>query len=304
MVKKAKKEIREKRYWFNLLLFCFFVSGLAVVFVVALASYRSTHVYLHPERRQLLADDTPEKYGVAFENVQLVTRDGIELAAWYTPTKNGALILVAHGHSETRLPVQYAMYARNGYGVLAWDFRAHGKSGGELSTIGFLEALDVEAALEYGLKQENVEHIGAWGASMGGAAVIEAASRRNEIEAVVIDSAFATLEDELNWRVTNDIFLPFVRLFAELETGLRLNKLRPVDRIKTISPRPIMIIQGEADRVIPQDSAQRLYDAADEPRYIWTEAGVDHVGMYSVYPEIYEQRVVGFFDKYLLPIEE
>jgi len=254
--------MKDKRYWFNLTVFALFVSCISMVFVVALAAYNSTKGYLHPQRQLRLEDDTPEKYGVAFENIQLVTSDGIELAAWYTPSENGALILVGHGHSDIRSPMLYAMYAQNGYGVLAWDFRAHGESGGEYSTLGYYEALDVEAALEFGLRQANVEHIGAWGGSMGGVAVLETTSRREEIEALVIDSAFATLEDELKWVVTSNIFLPFIRFFAENETGLKIEMLRPVDRIKAISPRPVMIIQGEADNVIPVDSAKKLYEAA------------------------------------------
>ena len=139
---------------------------------------------------------------------------------------------------------------------------------------------------------------------MGGAAVLECASRRVEIEAIVIDSVFPTLEDEMRWVVRKSIFLPFVRFFAEMETGIAIGMLRPVDRIMELSPRPVMIIQGDADNMIPPDSAQQLYEAAGEPRYRWTEAKVHHVGMYSEYPEKYEKIVVGFFDEYLLQVNE
>ena len=196
------------------------------------------------------------------------------------------------------------MYAQNEYGVLAWDFRAHGESGGEMSTLGYYEALDVEAALDFVLQEEGVEHIGAWGGSMGGVAVLEASSRRVEIEAVVVDSAFSTLEDEVRLAVTKKAFLPFIRFFAEKETGIDLDLLRPVDRIGDLSPRPVMIIQGETDSMIPADSAQRLYEAAGDPKYLWTEAGVNHVGMQSTHPEKYEDKVIGFFNEYLLQKDE
>ena len=292
------------RYWFNLWVFGLVV--LSVVFIVSVAtvSYRSISVYLHPRRQMLSENETPDVYGVAYENIQLVASDGIELAAWYTPSENGALILVAHGHGDKRPVNQYVLYAQNGYGVLAWDFRAHGESGGEVSTLGYYEALDVEAALEYVLQQEGVEHIGAWGGSMGGVAVLEVSSRRVEIEAVVLDSAFPTLEDEVRWAVTKSAFLPFIRFFAEKEAKFDMDLLRPVDRIGDISPRPIMIIQGEADSMIPADSGQRLFEAAGEPRYLWTEAGVNHVGMYSMHSEEYEEKVVGFFNEYLLQKDE
>jgi len=267
---------------------------------VAITSYRSISVYLHPKRQRLSENETPDLYGVSYEDIRLITSDGIELAAWYTPSKNGALILVAHGHGDKRSVDQYVMYAQNEYGVLAWDFRAHGESGGEMSTLGYYEALDVEAALEFVLQQEGVEHIGAWGGSMGGAAVLEASSRRVEIDAVVVDSAFPTLEDEVRLAVTKSAFLPFIRFFAEMEAEFDMDLLRPVDRIGDLSPRPIMIIQGEADRMIPADSAQRLFEAAGDPKYLWTEAGVNHVGMQSILPEKYEEKVIGFFNEYLL----
>jgi fermentation-respiration switch protein FrsA (DUF1100 family) len=288
------------RYWFNLLIFGLVVFAGVLVIGIAKASHDSAISYLHPQRRVRSSNETPELYDVPFEDIILVTSDGIELAAWYTPSENGALILAAHGHGDLRALDHYVLFAQNGYGVLAWDFRAHGKSGGDFCTLGYLEALDVEAALEFGLVQPDVEQIGAWGASMGGAAVLEAAARRNEIEAVVIDSVFPTLEDELNWMVTSKVFVPFIRFFAERETGLDMEILRPVDRIGELSPRPVFIIQGEGDAVIPADSAQLLYEAAREPRYIWMESGINHVGMYSVFPEEYEKQVIGFFDEFLL----
>jgi fermentation-respiration switch protein FrsA (DUF1100 family) len=288
------------RYWFNLVIFGLVLFSAVLLMGIAKASHDSTANYLHPQRRTRASNETPALFDVPFENIKLVTSDGIELAAWYTPPENGALILAAHGHGDIRPLAHYALFAQHGYGVLAWDFRAHGKSSGDLSTLGYLEALDVEAALEFGLVQPDVEHIGAWGASMGGAAVLEAAARRNEIEAVVIDSAFPTLEDELNWMVTSKFFVPFIRFFAERETGLEMDVLRPVDRISEISTRPVFIIQGEGDTVIPPNSAQLLYEAAGEPRFIWTEPGINHVGLYSALPEEYEKQVIGFFDEYLL----
>jgi fermentation-respiration switch protein FrsA (DUF1100 family) len=119
-----------------------------------------------------------------------------------------------------------------------------------------------------------------------------------------VDSAFSTLEDEVRLAVTKSAFLPFIRFFAKMETGIDFDQLRPVDRIGDLSPRPIMIIQGEADSMIPADSAQRLFEAAGEPKYLWTEAGVNHVEMHSMLPEKYEEKVIGFFNEYLLQKDE
>src|SRR5215510_463288 len=153
---------------------------------------------LHP-RRIIPPGNTLRKYKIPYQDVDLITEDGIRLSAWYTPPRNGAVILLAHGYGDNRPEWIHAMLAKKGYGVLSWDARAHGESGGEISTIGYLEVLDVRAALDYALAQPGVGHIGAWGGSMGGATLIRAAAEFPEIEALFIDSSFDSLDDEINY---------------------------------------------------------------------------------------------------------
>jgi pimeloyl-ACP methyl ester carboxylesterase len=144
---------------------------------------------LHPPRI------VPPGYTLAEENVQvqkldLFTSDGIRLTAWYTPPKNGAIILLAHGYGDNRPEWIHALLAKKGYGVLAWDARAHGESDGEISTISYLEVMDVKAGLDFASSQPDVKHIGAWGGSMGAATMIRAAAEFPQIEALVVDSSF------------------------------------------------------------------------------------------------------------------
>src|SRR5262245_29300058 len=113
--------------------------------------------------------NTLREENIEYHYVDLIKEDEIRLAAWYTPPHNGAVILLAHGYGDNRPEWIHALLAKKGYGVLSWDARAHGESGGEISTIGYLEVLDVRAALDFALTQSGVEHVGAWGGSMGGA---------------------------------------------------------------------------------------------------------------------------------------
>jgi fermentation-respiration switch protein FrsA (DUF1100 family) len=93
---------------------------------------------------------------------------------------------------------------------------------------------------------------------------------------------------------------PFVRFFAELETGLRVEAVRPVDEIGRISPRPVFILQGLEDHAIPSESAINLFAAAGEPKFIWEGEGAGHVKMFVTFPEEYEERVIGFFEEALI----
>jgi uncharacterized protein len=272
---------------------------LAVIFIAGYSVNAWTQSMLHPRRIPSTGDSLKNEQ-ISYQNIKLTTQDGIQLAAWYTPPENGAVILVAHGYGDNRLESIYTLLAHNGYGVLAWDFRAHGESGGELSTLGYLEQLDVEAALDYALAQKNVEHIGAWGGSMGGASVILTAAKRMEIEAVIADSAFPALEDVLRNSMPYDFLYPWVAAYGEYQSGGDIQAVSPIREIGRISPRAVFIIDGWTGTAKETSSPYRLYHAANEPKEIWTQEDIPHMGMLANAPKKYEKNVIQFFDEWLL----
>jgi fermentation-respiration switch protein FrsA (DUF1100 family) len=233
--------------------------------------------------------------------VELTTQDGIRLSAWYTPPRQKkAIILLAHGYGDNRPEWVHVMLAKKGYGVLSWDARAHGESGGEISTIGLNEILDVKAALEFALNQSDIEHIGAWGGSMGGATLIRAAARYPEIEALFVDSSFASLEDELRFLAPYPLVDSLAQLIVSARIGIDLEDVNPVDEIGNISPRPVYIVHSQADAVAPPDAGEKLYYAANEPRYLWLEENAAHLAIYLENPRRYQRRLIDFFDEWLL----
>ena len=287
------------QYWVRLFLIASFT--LSITFAAALfgVSYRQAAAYLHPER-QVSWGALLQEQGIDVQEIELTTEDNVKLSAWYTPPKNGAVILVAHGYGASRPEHYHALFASHGYGVVAWDFRAHGRSEGDFTSLGYYETLDVKAALDFALSRPEVERIGAWGGSMGAVTMIRAAAQYPQIEALVADSPFVTLEEEIDLRVPMPWMRSLIRYFAEQQAGVTVDRVRPIDDIAHISPRPVFLIQGMNDNMIPIDSAERLFDTAGEPRQLWTEEDVPHLNMYAFYKTRYTKRVIKFFDEYLL----
>ena len=290
---------RNWRYWARLFFAVIFLSLLAAGAVVVFGSYQRAMDYLHPERSKANAEYLKTNR-ITYQDIELVTEDGVKLSAWYTPPQNGTVILLAHGYGFHRIEDMYALFASHGYGVMAWDFRAHGTSEGDFCSLGYYETLDAKAALDFVLTQPGVEHIGGWGGSMGAVTMIRATARYPEIEALVADSPFVTLKDEFDLRVPFPVLRPLIRFFAERESGVKLEQVSPLDDISNISPRPVFLIQGMSDGMVPLDSAHRLYDAAGEPRQLWMEPGVSHLNMFYSLETEYTERVIGFFDTYLV----
>jgi hypothetical protein len=101
--------------------------------------------------RPALGAATPADLGLEFVDAEFVTTDGVTLSGWYVPSTNSAAVVLLHGASSTRTSVldQAAVLAENGYGVLLFDARGHGRSGGTAMDFGWYGDLDIAAALSY-----------------------------------------------------------------------------------------------------------------------------------------------------------
>ncbi|MEO0564763.1 MAG: hypothetical protein AAF125_21840, partial [Chloroflexota bacterium] len=97
---------------------------------------------------------TPQAVGITdYETVQLTTSDGVTLAAWYVPppVAGGGGVVYAHGIASQKdhwLPEMRVLH-NAGYGALMLDFRNHGDSGGDVTTLGALEVTDIQAGYDY-----------------------------------------------------------------------------------------------------------------------------------------------------------
>jgi fermentation-respiration switch protein FrsA (DUF1100 family) len=186
--------------------------------------------------------------------------------------------------------------------------RNSGESQGTITTLGYLEAGDARAAVDYLLSRPDVnpQRIGLVGMSMGGATVLRAAARIPEVRAVVAEAAYTSIEDNLahGVRALTGLppfpFAPLVAWFGELQSGLDIRLVRPIDDVGKIAPRPLLLVQGELDTLVPPGNAEALYQAAGEPKQIYIVHGAGHGGYLDADPSGFEHTLVDFFRKYLL----
>lgn len=295
------------RYWLNLLYAFVGASLIGTAVVIVVLAYWNACNLISP-RRSLIAS-TPAERGLSFEPVTFASPDGLRLAGWYISSHNGATIILCHGLGTNRADMlpQAILLAQHGYGSFLFDFRAHGESEGEMVTYGYAETDDVLAAVDYLLSRSDVDpqRIGILGGSLGAATAIRAAARSTHLKAVVAESAFTSLEDEVasSFKLFSGLpafpFAPLTVAFAQRQTGLRISEVRPIDDIPSIAPRPVFIIHGTDDDMIPAVQGLRLYEAAGEPKELWMVDMMGHGSALGIFPDEYEKRVIGFFDQAL-----
>ena len=167
----------------------------------------------------------------------------------------------------------------NGYNILAFDFRAHGQSGGQLSSFGDRERFDVLGAVRWVRANRPAEsrRLFGLGVSMGGAALLAAAAEPTDdaraIDAVAVFStydSFATLSND----VTSNYFVaPLGWLarhvgvpLASAHVGADLRAFSPAAAADRLAPRPLMVVHGRSDHLIPFETGVRLFDQASSPK--------------------------------------
>ena len=116
------------------------------------------------------------------------TAEGLDLAAWYVPSRNGAAVLSYP--TRRRLP-QARMLVRHGYGVLLLDARGYDGSEGDPNLLGWEGAKDIDAAVAWLGRRPDVTEgrIGGIGFSVGGETMLEAAASNTGLRAVVSEGA-------------------------------------------------------------------------------------------------------------------
>ena len=142
--------------------------------------------------------------------------------------------------------------------------------------------------------------IGGWGVSVGGDALIYAAAQEPAIKAVVIDSAYATMAEYMVPAFgPYDIFIPGTRYAELMFYGVDYAKVRPVEVIAKIAPRPIFLIQGAADTVVqPSNMAELAAAASSAPDghvQTWLVPHAHHIQAYNLERNTYVDRLVFFF---------
>jgi pimeloyl-ACP methyl ester carboxylesterase len=247
--------------------------------------------------------------GVPYEQVAFTTEDGLRLAGWFIPSRNGATIVAVPGANSDRTDVaeHAAMLARHGYGVLLFDPRGNGESEGDPNHFGWHATKDVRAALEFLRGRPDVDptRIGALGLSMGGEAVLQTTSQDTSIRAIVAEGAGARSLDEvlLQPGVAKWIALP--QTWLAYTTAGFLSRAAPPPSLKElvplIAPRPLLLIYAAGSEQAGEARLNPIYyEAAREPKEICAIPDTGHTEGIIAHPTDYEVRVIAFLDRALL----
>ena len=237
---------------------------------------------------------TPDQAGIPYEAVTFKSADGTQLAGWFMRAKDVAdarqakgTVIHFHGNAENMTSHwQFVGWLTSrGFNVFLFDYRGYGASEGTPSPEGCFE--DSNAAIDYVRSRPDLDpaRLLVFGQSLGGNNAIAAvgAGNRAGIRALAEESTFFSYPSIANDKIVS----------AGLLVGDRYSAK---NYIAAISPIPLLIIHGTADRIVPYSHATRLFAAAREPKQLITVEGGHHIGAMMDQKGLYRDALTKFFE--------
>jgi len=261
----------------------------------ALYAYKLTHVYDDPSLRnpkptrnvfsktwRLFTGPRQARSvitgvpGFPVDTVTLKTQKGILIDAWYGKTDSimKGTVLLFHGITSNKgmALTEAEEFRYQGYNVMLVDFRAHGNSGGNTTTIGVREVEEVKLAYDY-LVQKGEKNIFIWGSSMGAVVVAKAiANYELKPSGVILEMPFASMQSHLQARARALGFggfpeKPFgflVTCWVGIErgfNGLKHQTTRYAGKVNC----PVLMQWGALDNYVLKSETDKVYNAIASP---------------------------------------
>lgn len=260
------------------------MSLLRLLLVAGAAAYLGIMLYMYLQQRSLQyfpsrEGRSPQELGLTGVREERVkTPDGETIVLWHADARAGnPTILFFHGNGGelSNRHERMAFYQSHGFGALFVSYRGYGASTGAISEQGFMT--DAFTAHDFLLKRGVApERIAVVGESLGTGVAVQLAAQR-PVGALTLEAPFTAAVD-----VAAEVYpwLP-VRLLMK-------DQFRSRDFIGDIKV-PLLILHGDADRVIPVEHGRQVYAMANEPKELAVLAGHGHDVIGS--PETWSRQV-------------
>jgi pimeloyl-ACP methyl ester carboxylesterase len=270
---------------------------LAYIFGIVLAA----RISLHPPRIPLFS--SPGAFGAPQEDIVMEPAEAIVCPGWWVQAENPrAIAILAHGYAMNRAelaPQAYQLW-RSGVSCLLFDFRAHGRSRGGCSTIGWRERQEVAAAVALAKERQPGVPLVLIGSSMGSAACAFALATNPELaNGLVLDSSYSRLSNSVPgwWRFVGGMPLQ-VLLWPVLPVAALLAKIQPhkIDVAEALEKIhiPVLVLHGDKDDLAtPSEAERNLAALPEDTKAVWF-AGCGHTEGRWLQPEVYWNSVDSF----------
>ncbi len=222
--------------------------------------------------------------GLPLEEVWVSVDDHVTVFGWFVdagPEK--PVVFWCHGNAGNvshRLLNMGELFLL-GVSMMIFDYRGYGQSTGTPSEKGMYA--DALACYDYLHEQRHVssDRIILFGRSLGGGVAAEVALQR-QAAGLILEGAFPSIQSMAD----HHYFGVPARWFVNAEFPL-------AQKISQVT-KPVLVIHGERDSVVPPDLGRQVFDSAREPKRWYLVPGADHNDVPFTGGKAYYQELLKF----------
>lgn len=246
----------------------------------------------------------PSHYLLSWLELQIPSSRGESIPGWWIPgLKHAPGIILAPGYGMSRsdaLSLAVALH-QHGFNLVVVNQRGSGGAPRGASTLGLREADDMADTVRFmiGRPENNPEWLGIWGVDTNAFAALKTAAAFPEVRAVAADSAYATIDHFLGYRLAEDFGVDnSVLHFAcwQLFRLIHIADFRALDRplpVEGLAGKSILFIKGEGRGTLAA-STEALHAVVPQGELMTHPTARVHAlsgeGLKS-----YDRQVAGFF---------
>ncbi|MUK88834.1 alpha/beta fold hydrolase [Ornithinibacillus sp. L9] len=301
------------------------IAGIFIIATIFAGNYfynegikRGTEVQLHQESEavnatvgeeaQSIIKDAIEWYSNQQPQVlEITSYDQLKLVAGFIENEadTGKAVILAHGYRGNRdhMDDLVKFYYDQGYDILMPDARGHGESEGDYIGYGWHDRLDYLEWIDLIIEDYQAEQIILHGNSMGASLVLMVSGEDlpQEVKGIVADSGYTTVKEELNHQLKHLYNLPpfplldITSMITKIRAGYTFGEASAIDQV-TKNTKPLFIIHGDSDELVPTEMAYELFDAAGGEKELWIVPNAGHTKAYTVATVEFQERLSEFLN--------
>ena len=258
-------------------------------------------------------DDFNNCWWDTFQEFEIESDLGHTIPVYYLLPNNkyeNKTIVLVHWHesNHTAMYPIAQMFLEEGWNVVLYDQRSHGKNTAKTVTFGYLESHDLEEVIDFVKNKSDDEILGVLGQSMGASTIAYYLGKevaKENLSFAVIDCPYSGMYDEVSWEISQaKIPLPAKVLtslgsrFCDLIYGYSFSDVDMVEQIKNDSI-PTLIMHSKTDKKCPYYMSENLFNAIPhDKKMLITYEDSDHLFSFWDEQERYIEEVLSFINKF------
>ncbi len=226
-----------------------------------------------------------------WQNVHIKNARGQRLAALslHSEQSSRGWVIVCHGFTGSKegggkyIELAETLFSQTGFSFILFDFAGNGQSEGRFKDLTLTNQIqDLSGVIDWSQEREQGPVV-TMGRSFGGSTVLAQATADSRVQAVCTWAAPVHLTKLFSEVIVSEnddgqVVLAnengTVHLKKDFMDDLTRHNL--LQAAANISPRPLLIVHGQRDDVVPVNDAKELYAAAAEPKELHIVPQGDH----------------------------